>query len=117
MNIIEGERLYGPPSPPLSCTRGLLGVHGYHVHFISHFVPKYPLRSMATKSDFLFRDTEFGLSPYNLSPSMIFMEYPSNFVSSLLVQWFIPFHIISGGDYMETSKFGPKIALKTKDLP
>ena len=31
----------------------------------------------------------YGLSPYNLSPSMIFMEYPSNFVSSLLVQWFI----------------------------
>ena len=55
--------------------------------------------------------------PHNLSPSMIFMEYPSNFASSLLVQWFIPFHIISGGDYMETSKFGPKIALKTKDLP
>ena len=30
------------------------------------------------------------------------MEYPSNFVSSLLVQWFIPFHIISGGDHMES---------------
>ena len=81
MNIIEGERLYGPPSPPYTCTR--LSLLFMVLMFISYLISShnYPLRSMAMKSDLIF--------PYNLSSSMIFMEYPSNFVSSLLVQWFI----------------------------